>query len=152
MKRPLLITAVLAGSLTLGACSGPSYWFKSSPERWNLRAQDVCEDVREDRHQKRFDRKVEEARADLNLRADQQPAFDRVIAELKAIEGIAEKRCAFEQASPPQNGVEAVVRGSEMFSTAAGQANRIASALTDLHAVLDDNQRATLDEILRWRS
>ena len=86
----------------------------------------------------------------LDLTEAQMPAWDAAVA---AVDDAAERRQAmcdeFAGAEEPATVVDALERAETRMQSGLETVSELKGAVTDLYEVLDDEQRATLDELVR---
>lgn len=97
-----------------------------------------------------IERAMTEARQELALKPQQEPAFAELEAAVERGNGIVAETCGrIEGAERPDNPVEHLARAETFMSAGLEVVQTVRPAFEDLYATLDDTQRDKLDAFMR---
>jgi len=142
------ITAGLIGAgaglaATLAIAAGGVAIAKGGMERGMHR---LCD---EDRRTAKIEEHMAEARAELALAPEQEPAYRDLAAAIQDANGVVQAACDERAgAGRPDNPVEHLARAEAFMTTGLEAVRTVRPAFEEFYAALDDGQKATLDEYL----
>jgi len=101
------------------------------------------------RHEGRFEEITQRLQDELALTEAQQPAFDAAVAAVEEARAARQARCEARDAeAAPATVLEMLDRAESHMSQGLAHIQAIEAAVGELYAVLDAEQRATLDRIV----